>query len=208
MPDGLTTAALCKGIKRMAARMEACSDELNALDGQLGDGDLGVTMVRGIRSVVEELPNLPDDVGMALLRCAQVFTRVSGSTYGTLLATGLMGAAKQARGQTVVPWQEVSSLLGEALAAMSRRGGAQLGDKTVLDALEAARAATDGLADPGRMAQATGDAVAQALERFRPQRSRQGRARIFGDKSIGLDDPGMVAFERMIEGLTDGPEAS
>lgn len=201
MPDGLTTAALSEGIRRIAAKMEDCHDELNRLDGLLGDGDLGVTMVRGVRSLVDELPNLPDDVGMALLKCAQVFTRVSGSTYGTLLATGLMSAAKQTRGRTVVPWQEISPLLAEAVAAMSRRGKAELGDKTVLDAIEAVRAATDGLDDPGEIAKAANDAVADALERFRNQRSRQGRARIFGNKSIGLDDPGMVAFQRIVESL-------
>jgi len=201
MPEGLTTTALREGMMRIAAKMEASSDELNRLDGLLGDGDLGVTMVRGVRGLVEELPNLPDDVGMALLKCAQVFTRVSGSTYGTLLATGLMSAAKKTKGRTLVPWQEISPLLSEAVAAMSRRARSELGDKTVLDAIEAARVATDGLDDPVEMARAADDAVADALERFRNQLSRQGRARIFGDKSIGLDDPGMVAFKRMVESL-------
>jgi dihydroxyacetone kinase-like protein len=204
MPGGLTTTALREGMKRIAAKMEACNDELNQLDGLLGDGDLGVTMVRGVRGLAEELPNLPDDVGMALLKCAQVFTRVSGSTYGTLLATGLMSAAKKTKGQTVVPWEEIPSLLGEAISAMSRRARSELGEKTVLDAIEAARVATDGLDDPGEMAQAADDAVAEALDKFRYQLSRQGRARIFGEKSVGLDDPGMVAFKRMVESLRYG----
>jgi dihydroxyacetone kinase-like protein len=201
MSEGLTTAALREGMSRIAAEMEACSDELNRLDGLLGDGDLGVTMVRGVRGLVQELPNLPDDVGMALLKCAQVFTRVSGSTYGTLLATGLMSAAKQTKGRTTIPWQEISSLLGEAITSMSRRARSELGDKTVLDAIEAVRVATGGLDDPIEIVEAADGAVADALERFRNQLSRQGRARIFGDKSIGLDDPGMVAFKRMIESL-------
>ena len=80
---------------------------------------------------------------MALLRCAQAFTGVSASTYGTLVATGLMAAAKSTKGRTAVPWTEIPGLLGAALAAMTARGKGQLGDKTVLDALEAARAATE-----------------------------------------------------------------
>jgi len=199
--EGLTTAALREGIRRIAARMEQDAESLNALDGALGDGDLGVTMVRGTRSLLEELPNLPDDVGMALLRCAQVFTRVSGSTYGTLLATGLMAAAKRAKGRTAVPWGELSLLLGDAMAAMAARARSQLGDKTVLDAIEAARAATAGLDEPAALAEAADRAVATALERFRDQPARQGRARIFGEKSVGRDDPGMVAFHRMVQAL-------
>lgn len=201
MSTALTTAVLCDAIKRIVAKLEQCADELNTLDAVLGDGDLGVTMLRGGRSVLAELPSLPDDIGMALLKCAQAFTRLSGSTYGTLLATGLMSAAKKTKGQREVPWSEMSSLLANALDAMSQRGGGKLGDKTVLDALESVRVATDGLQDPATLAAAADQAVGDALDRFRSQPARQGRARIFGDKSIGKDDPGMVAFKRITEAL-------
>jgi len=194
MPGFLTTATLRNALTRVAAEMESCSDELNALDAQLGDGDLGVTMVRGARAVTAELPNLPDDVGMALLKCAQAFTKLSGSTYGTLLATGLMG-------RTEVPWPEVSSLLAGALQAMAQRSGGKLGEKTVLDALDAVRGATEGIGEPAALVTAADRAVSECLERFRPLPARQGRARIFGDKSMGKNDPGMVAFQRIVEGL-------
>ena len=115
MSTALTTAVLCDAIKRIVAKLEMCADELNALDAVLGDGDLGVTMLRGGRSVLAELPNLPDDIGMALFKCAQAFTRLSGSTYGTLLATGLMSAAKTTKGRREVSWSEISSLLANAI---------------------------------------------------------------------------------------------
>jgi len=201
MPAGFTTAVVCEAMKRVVAKLEAGADELNALDAALGDGDLGVTMVRGGRSVLAELPNLPEDVGMALLKCAQALTRLSGSTYGTLLATGLMSAAKSTRGRREVPWAEVSSLLGGAVSMMSQRSGGKLAEKTVLDAIEAARTATDGVDDPAALAATADQAVAAALERFRDQPSRTGRARIFAEKSVGRDDPGMVAFKRIVEAL-------
>lgn len=201
MPTSLNTPVLRHALARIAAKMESCSDELNALDAQLGDGDLGVTMVRGTRAVESELPDLPGDVGMALLKCAQAFTKLSGSTYGTLLATGLMSAAKATKGRTEVPWSEVSALLANALQAMAQRGGGKLGEKTVLDALEAVRVATHGIDDPTALVAAADQAVGKCLDQFRNQIARQGRARIFGEKSVGKDDPGMVAFQRIIEGL-------
>jgi dihydroxyacetone kinase-like protein len=201
MANSLTSASLRDGFQRIGEKLESCADELNTLDAALGDGDLGVTMVRGARSLVAELPQLPDDVGVALMKCAQAFTRISGSTYGTLLATGLMSAAKATRGRREIPWKEVSALLGGALETMSQRSKGQLGDKTVLDALEAARSATEGLNDPLALIEAADQAVAACIDRFRNQSSRQGRARIFGDKSVGRDDPGMVAFKRIIEAL-------
>ena len=201
MTTALTTEVLRAALGRVAQKLEACSDELNALDAQLGDGDLGVTMVRGARAVREELPRLPDDLGMALLKCAQAFTKLSGSTYGTILATGLMSAAKATKGRTEVAWSEVSTLLGNALQAMAQRSGGQLGEKTVLDAVEAARAATQGVSDPAALAASADAAVAECLNRFRNQPARQGRARIFGEKSVGKDDPGMVAFQRLVAAL-------
>jgi len=197
----LTTEALRRGLSAIADGMEACADELNTVDGALGDGDLGVTMVRGVRSLREELPDLPDDVGMAFSRCARALVRVSGSTFGTLLATGLMSAARATRGRTEVACSETSALLQAAIQAMSERGKAKLGDKTVLDAAEAVRVATEGVDDPAQLLAAAKRAVADALDRYRDRPCQQGRARIFGDASIGRDDPGMVAFARMVESL-------
>jgi dihydroxyacetone kinase-like protein len=201
MSTVLTTAVLRDALKRIIDKLEACADELNSLDAQLGDGDLGVTMVRGARAVAAELAALPDDLGMALLKCAQAFTKLSGSTYGTLVATGLVSAAKATKGRKEVDWSEVPSLLAGAEQAMAQRSGGQLGEKTVLDALESASAAIQGLDDPATMLAAADRAASECLDRFRNQPARQGRARVFGEKSVGKDDPGMVAFERMLEAL-------
>jgi len=201
----MTTDSLRRAIVLFTEKMRQCADELNALDGAVGDGDLGVAMLRAAARLTTEAPSLPVDFGMALFKCAQAFTSISASTYGTLLATGLMAAAKLTKGRAEVPWAETSSLLGAALHAMSDRGKGQLGDKTVLDAVEAARRATERLEDPAVLAAAAVAAIQQAVENVRGQQFRQGRARIFGAKGIGLDDPGMVAFQRIVEGLSPSP---
>ncbi|MGA2148564.1 MAG: dihydroxyacetone kinase subunit L [Bryobacteraceae bacterium] len=201
MAATMTTDSIRWAIGRLKEKMDAAAGELNELDGALGDGDLGVTLSRAAQRLLDDRPNLPDDVGVALFQCAQAFTRVTGSTYGTLLATGLMAAAKATRGRSAVPWTEISSLVAAALKAMSDRGKGMLGDKTVLDALEAARRATEGLDEPRALVTAAGQAVDASMAEFRDRPFRQGRARIFGDKGLGRDDPGMVAFKRIIESL-------
>jgi dihydroxyacetone kinase-like protein len=197
----LTTPILADGLKRIATHMETIADELNALDGQLGDGDLGVTMTRGGRALVDILPKLPADVGMALMACAQAMTKVSGSSYGTLLATGLLAAAKATRGRTEVPWSETAALLRTALEAMMTRGKASLGDKTVLDALDAAATAAEEKSDPAEILRAATASVETTLDRMRNMQAKIGRARIFGERSVGLDDPGMRAFRDVLRGL-------
>ncbi len=198
---GLTVDVVKDAVTRIAVKMDACAGELNALDGALGDGDLGVTMVRGMHAVVTDLDACPADVGGALAKCAQAFTKTSGSTLGTLVATGLLAAAKATKGQTSVAWRDVSALVAGALAAMASRGKAQLGDKTVLDALEAVRVATEGRDDPAAMLAASLSEVRRTLDRLRAEPARQGRARIFAEKTIGRDDPGMIAILRVLEGL-------
>jgi len=204
MSGALTTVVIQKGIEQLATTIESCADDLNELDGIIGDGDLGVTMIRGVRELVNRSPHLPDDVGGSLLKCAQALTKVSGSTYGTILATGLMGAAKISKGRSAVPWNEMSTLLSEAIDAMAKRGQSKLGDKTVLDAIESVRKAIDGLDNPEEIAFVADNAVAESLDIFREKSAKQGRARIFGDKSIGIDDPGMVAFKKITESFCKG----
>ena len=203
----LTTDVLRLAIHRLAAQAESCAGELSALDGALGDGDLGVTLVRGLRSVAEQAESLPPDLGTALLQCAKAFVSISGSTFGTLLATGVMSAAKALQGRTEADWNEAPGLLAGALEAMQRRGKAQLGDKTVLDAIAAALEAVRVAAGPEDMLPAALQATEASLAHFRDQPARQGRARMFGERSIGKDDPGMVAWLRLLEGLRWGERA-
>ena len=198
----ITTDSIKTAATKIAQLMEESADELNAADGLLGDGDLGITMVRGFREIIEVRDSLPDDVGMALFQCAKAFTKSSGSSYGTLLATGLMSVAKKKKGQQEIQVEEISSLLDDALDAMKQRGKAELGDKTVLDVIAASSQAAKDQSDGSIVLKAINDAVTRTIDEFRSRQSKIGRARIFSEKSIGLDDPGMLAFRKMLEALS------
>ncbi|MEK9980874.1 MAG: dihydroxyacetone kinase subunit L [Proteobacteria bacterium] len=198
----ITTDSIKSAATKIAQLMEESADELNAADGLLGDGDLGITMVRGFREIIEVRDSLPDDVGMALFQCAKAFTKSSGSSYGTLLATGLMSVAKKKKGQQEIQVEEISALLDDALDAMKQRGKAELGDKTVLDVIAASSQAAKDQSDGSSVLKAINDAVTSTIDEFRSRQSKIGRARIFSEKSIGLDDPGMLAFRKMLEALS------
>lgn len=193
-------AVLITAIGRLNAAMERDFDLLNTADGALGDGDLGITMTRGMSAISENAENLPDDLGMALLQCAQAFTKASGSSYGTLLATGLMAMAKSVKGETQIPTSQIAELIGLARDQMQARGKAELGGKTVLDSLDAVAKAVDGTANT---ADAAATAVDDALVQFKDKKATIGRARIFAEKSVGLDDPGMLAMNRIIKALAN-----
>jgi dihydroxyacetone kinase-like protein len=201
MPDQMTTASIVWALNRLKEGLPRHADELNALDGAIGDGDLGVTLSRAAERLPIDSSIAANDVGALLLNSAKAFSGVSGSTYGTLLATGLMAAAKQTKGRSEVPWQEIPQLLAAAGTAMAARGKSQLGDKTVLDVIEAARRATETVDDPKKLAAAAVQAMETTIAEFRAVPFKQGRARIFGEKGIGRDDPGMIAFKYIVDSL-------
>jgi dihydroxyacetone kinase-like protein len=139
-------------------------------------------------------------LGKAFLAAAKAFQSVSSSSFGTLVATAFMAAAKQTMGKTAIATADVPALLTAARDAMMARGKGALGDKTVLDSLDAVIVAVSA-AEPAGMAAAADKAAASALDAFRDRPNRLGRARMFAEKSVGLDDPGMVAFCRIVAAL-------
>jgi dihydroxyacetone kinase-like protein len=186
-------------ISRIQREVQQTAEDLCARDGQLGDGDLGITLEKAFNRLAEIAPTLPDDLGRAFAAAAAAVSKVSSSSFGTLLATGLLAAAKQAIGKTELPSTAVPDLLRAACQKMSERGSASLGDKTVLDTIDAAARALD--SHPNDSVSAVIAATDETLASFRNQQSKIGRARIFSDRSVGLDDPGMVAFRVMVGAL-------
>lgn len=189
-----------QAMARLSSAANEAKDELNEQDGKLGDGDLGITLANGwAEAVRQQLPE--DDLGKAFLMISKSFQRACSSSFGTLVATGMMAAAKSTKGRAEANYAEISELLAAARDAMMARGKGELGQKSVLDVLDAVVSATAGLSNPGEMAAAAKQATGQTLDEFRDKLAGLGRARMYGESSKGLDDPGMLAFQRMLDGL-------
>lgn len=197
----LDAIVLARAVPRWCAAMHAAAPELNALDGRLGDADLGATLDKCATLMEQALPELPDSLAGIFKRCAQASAKASGSSFGTLLTVALMTAGKHCAGRESLSTPDVAALLSEVIATLSARGGAALGDKTVLDGLDAIRRALSGAAADAPALALAGAAVRESLDAFRDKPNRMGRARMFAEKTIGLDDPGMVALLRMVEAL-------
>jgi phosphoenolpyruvate---glycerone phosphotransferase subunit DhaL len=194
----ITSKDIHQALVRVAAAMNAAVDDLNAADAALGDGDLGITVSHGFAEAAKTA--LPDDVGLAFMECAKAMQRGSSSSYGTLLATAAMSAAKTLKGRTEFSISETPDLVEGAVAAMMARGKGSLGDKTVLDVLHAIAEAMRG-APEGVAYQRCLEVARATLEGFKGKPNKLGRARMFGEASIGRYDPGQLALVRMVEAL-------
>lgn len=188
-------------VGKAASAMIELEQELNAADAKLGDGDTGGMLARVISAIDKATVPSDEDVGACFSAYAKAAAVATGSSLGTLFATALMTFAKDTKGQGAVPVSELAPLLAKARDAMMARGGAKLGDKTVLDAIDAVAQALEGISDPAE-AKAKAVAATQAvLDEFRGKPNKIGRARMFADQTIGLDDPGMLAFAKLCEAV-------
>lgn len=197
----LDAPALRAAIAQIAAVIEKDHSILTELDGKIGDGDLGLTLLKAFRALGDLKDALPADLGQAFLQMSTAVSKASSSSFGTLMATGLLAAAKATRGQQTVQWSQLPDLLSAARAAMQSRGRASLGDKTMLDALYAIEVAAADAKDPSTALAAARSAVDTALDRFRSLPNKIGRARVYEAQTIGMDDPGMVAMKLMLSAL-------
>ncbi len=197
----IDSAILKKSFQSCSLAVLSASAELNALDGRLGDGDLGVTLEKCARNIMDAIPsmndNLSDNFKAAALACA----KASGSSFGTLLAQGLLVAARDTREQDSLARADLAKLLSDSVQALSARGGAVLGDKTVLDVMDATASALQGASDGDDLRAVAVEAVTQTISTFRDKPNKIGRARMFAERSIGMDDPGMIAFLRIVEAV-------
>jgi len=197
----MDAASLKNAFMRWADAMDKAASELNALDAQLGDGDLGITLKKCAANVRATLTVAPDSLPGILRAASQACADASGSSFGTLLAGGLLIAGKWLEAGKALDRVALPELLRHAVQKLSARGGAQLGDKTMLDSLQAIAQAIEEASAHDDLADVARAATASALKEFRSQPNRIGRARMFAQKSIGLDDPGMVAVMRMTQSL-------
>lgn len=195
-----TPSRLREQLLKTLPKMSTHADELRRLDSEVGDGDLGITITLGSEAVVEAVKALPEDVSdrSLLLVAAQVFAEANPSTFAALTATSTMAAAETAAEQG----QSEGRVLLEAFTnRLAERGGAQLGDKTMLDVLaplqEAPKDAS--LSDLAARAQAL-------LEESDAWQNRRGRASWQGERTKGQRDPGSAAVVHFLQELADSED--
>jgi len=170
-------------------------DEFNAVDGKIGDGDLGITILNGLEEINNNKANFKDDMGSNFLVCSQAFVKRSGSSFGTLIAFSFMNISKNLKGKTSCNHDDIVNIFETALNTIQERGKTKLGDKTIADSLDLIiKKLKDNNSNYSEIFKS---ATKQALEDFKGKKILIGRARMFEDKTKDLDDPGMLALNKL-----------
>lgn len=187
----------------MAAAMEENRRYLTKLDSEIGDGDHGNNMNRGFQAALEGLddadPSTPADVFKAVYLA---LVRKVGGAAGPLYGTAFMQASKALADKEEVSAEDAAEALQAALDGIKHRGKAEVGDKTMVDALQPAVQAAKKAADEGSVAgvlRAAAEAAEQGAESTVPMTARRGRASYLGGRAEGHQDPGATSTYLLLD---------
>ncbi|MBQ9941717.1 MAG: DAK2 domain-containing protein [Christensenellaceae bacterium] len=203
----MATATQVKAfIEKAAGILAANADELARLDGQSGDGDLGASMSaagQAMRDMAAATPG--EDIGGLLMKVAMACNKAAPSTMGTLVSSGVMALAKTSKGKNQLADADLIAmprLFGEAIMA---RGKAQVGDKTILDALmpmaDAVEAEFAASGDLGAAFAAGAKAARAGAEATCGMLAKTGRAKWIGERAQEHMDGGAALCAILAEGI-------
>jgi D-erythrulose 4-kinase len=180
-------------------------DELGKLDAIAGDGDHGIGMERGARAAMETARELLDRQPGAqtlLVESGAAWGARAGGTSGVIWGALLDGVGRGLGDDAAPTAESVAAGVQQAAEAVHRIGGAEPGDKTLVDALvpfaEKLKSSVDGgaaLADAWSQAAAEATTAAEATSDLLP---RLGRARPHAEKSRGTADPGAISLALIV----------
>jgi dihydroxyacetone kinase-like protein len=202
--------ALHAALENVADRLAEEKTHLTDLDSAIGDADHGANMNRGFQTVLEKTEGMDGEPAEIVKTVGMAIVSEVGGAAGPLYGGSIMTASQELEEGITA---ETSVAFAEAyLEKLQDRGGAQLGQKTMVDAVTPAvhtykkSIEQDDLPPLEALAKAV-DAAARGVEYTVPLRATKGRASYLGWRSVGHQDPGATStlfiLEELLETATD-----
>jgi len=195
-------------IKTCAGVLAENREYLIQLDAAIGDADHGANMDRGFRAVMTKMPDIADkDIGTIFKTVGMTLLSTVGGAGGPLYGTFFLQAGMKAAGKMELNLEDWVTALDAAVSGVIMRGKAELGDKTMVDALTpAVNALKQALEQNESIKQAlteSTEAAKQGMEATTPLVARKGRASYLGERSAGHQDPGATSSYLILKAAMD-----
>lgn len=201
----ITKDQLASRLLNACAALRAAEAELTEIDSHFGDADHGLTMVKianAIQSAVEEAQQTEGSIQEMLDDAAMAVMVLNGGSAVPLWNTWLDGMQEAAPEATEASEEDLKAMFANALAELSDISGAQVGDKTLMDALiPASQAIADCTGSVSDLFDEASKAALQGAENSKNFASKFGRAKSYGDKTIGTPDAGAQSMAYFFKGL-------
>ena len=204
----LTYAQVREMLLSVAQQVIDSKDYLTEVDSQIGDGDHGIGMERGMKKAKEKLQTMEGGSNVYALfqEMGKTMLMSMGGASGVIFGTMFMGGAKGKPESETLDAGQLADLMADSLAQIKERGKAQVGDKTMVDALEPAveaMKACAGEGDIGGMLAKAEQAAGQGVENTKNYQAKYGRAKSLMERAIGHQDAGAtstwIIFKAMAE---------
>ena len=193
-------------LKSMAATALRNERYFCELDAAAGDADFGVSLAAGFGAIDKQWDEFDrSSIGTILLKASMLITSNTGGCSGPIWGTAFMRAGALSKDKTDLSLEEIDGMLDAAIEGIKKRGGAELGDKTLLDALAPVKDVVVSYvgkdAADGEVLKAATRAANDAIEATKDWVAKRGRQSFTGDRSSGTPDPGIVAVATMLNDL-------
>lgn len=193
-------------LRRSAETLREQREYLTGLDAAIGDADHGTNMDRGFTAVLDKLPSVAEaDIGSILKTVGATLVSTVGGASGPLYGTAFLRAGTALAGKQELQPQDVVTGLEAALEGIKARGRAQLGEKTMVDALSPAVDALKAAVAEGKpmtdVLRAAADAAEQGMKATIPLVATKGRASYLGERSADHQDPGATSTMLLLRAM-------
>ena len=199
----MTKTDLAARLRNACAAVIAAEQELTEIDSKFGDADHGLTMSKIARAVTEAVDQSEGGIQAMLDDAATAVMSLNGGSAVPLWNTWLDGMQEAAPEGEEIDVPGLQALFAKALEELNDMSGAQVGGKTMMDALipaSRAIAAYAGSDEDGLFA-AAAKAAAEGAENSKNFVSKFGRAKSYGTQTIGTPDAGAMSMSYFFQGL-------
>lgn len=199
----MTKAEFALRLKRGCASVAAAEGELTEIDSHFGDADHGLTMSKIAKAISDAVEGAEGGIRSMLDDAAMAVMTLNGGSAVPLWNTWLDGMQEAAPEGDEIDVPGLQAIFAKALEELSDMSGAKVGDKTMMDALipaSQAIAAYEG-GDEAGLFTAAARAAAEGAEASKGFVSKFGRAKSYGEKTIGTPDAGAVSMSYFFQGL-------
>ena len=186
-----------KVVSALIDAIEKNKEWLSEIDGAVGDGDHGVNMAKGFAMMRDKIKEVPDRLSDQLKALGMTLVSNIGGAMGPIYGTFFMRMAKPIEGKDEIDENDILQMLNLALEGVKKRGGAEVGDKTLVDTLEPAfesvRKSIEDGKDFNDVLEAMVKAAEKGMESTKDLVAKKGRSSRLGERSKGTIDAGAAS---------------
>ncbi|HUO41509.1 MAG TPA: dihydroxyacetone kinase subunit DhaL [Methylomirabilota bacterium] len=193
----------------ITTRVMQGKDELNSMDSACGDGDFGTSMWISFSEARKQINLDPsNDTGIILLTFGHAILSSAGGAAGPIFGSLFIEAGKVAKGKEELDATDLTKMFEASLNKIKQQGGAKVGDKTVVDALEPAigalRESAAKNSSVSRCLANAANAAKTGCEATKGIVARHGKAKYLGEQTLGYVDPGAYVMTIIFEEFAKG----